>query len=269
MDYRIKDLDTVESTNALVKEALRRGDPEGLVLRAQSQSGGYGRQGRLWSSPKGGLYQSMALRPPKEPQELPTLGLVVALVFRETLESFVPEFPGMFTVKWPNDVLVLGQKILGISVEATGGGVCVGTGANVWRPKEPLAIAGKNTPAYLEDYRSWEDSKVALVHSLSERFLDAFALAYERWITDGFSSFYSDYEDHHCLTGASVTLDLPSGGRLGSGTVRGITDRGELLVESQGILAAFTSGEVHLAIENSQELNPGSFGTLALEPFNE
>ena len=44
-------LDEVASTNEVVKNALREGKAEGLIVRARRQSSGYGRQGREWDSP--------------------------------------------------------------------------------------------------------------------------------------------------------------------------------------------------------------------------
>ena len=55
----------ISSTNDQVKRALRAHANERYVCRAQKQTGGYGRQGRLWTSPEGGLYQSLLLRKTK------------------------------------------------------------------------------------------------------------------------------------------------------------------------------------------------------------
>ena len=61
--------------------AIEDGEPEGLAIRAYRQTGGYGRQGRAWKSPRGGMYESILLRPEVEMRELPTLALVVAIAF--------------------------------------------------------------------------------------------------------------------------------------------------------------------------------------------
>ena len=89
--FRIEVHDEVTSTNLEVKRALRAGESEGLVVRAYRQSGGYGRQGRSWASPLGGLYCSWLLRPFVSPGQLPTLSLVVALAFRHALASLADE----------------------------------------------------------------------------------------------------------------------------------------------------------------------------------
>ena len=61
--FRIALHEEVASTNDEVKRALEAGEPEGLVVRALLQVSGYGRQGRSWTSPEGGLYCSLLLRP--------------------------------------------------------------------------------------------------------------------------------------------------------------------------------------------------------------
>src|SRR5256885_14254814 len=55
--------DHVESTNETAKELLEEDLEEGLVLWADRQAAGRGRQGRAWASPLGGLYFSVILRP--------------------------------------------------------------------------------------------------------------------------------------------------------------------------------------------------------------
>ena len=105
--FRIRVLDEVESTNVEVKRAIDEGEPEGLVVRARCQTGGYGRQGRAWRSPVGGLYFSMLLRPFAPTAELPTLALAAGLAVRRALARSVrPELSDNVRVKWPNDIVV-------------------------------------------------------------------------------------------------------------------------------------------------------------------
>lgn len=53
----------VDSTNEHIKRLIAQGAPEGTVVIAETQTGGYGRRGHAWSSPQGGLYLSVLLRP--------------------------------------------------------------------------------------------------------------------------------------------------------------------------------------------------------------
>ena len=88
--FRLRVLDEVTSTNDEVKRALEAGEPEGLALRARRQTGGYGRQGRAWASPEGGLYLSLLLRPSVDAALLPTLSLVTALAVRRAVVGLLP-----------------------------------------------------------------------------------------------------------------------------------------------------------------------------------
>ena len=138
-------LDEVTSTNEVAKNALREGKAEGLIVRARRQLSGYGRQGREWDSPEGGLYMSILLRPDVAGSGLATLSLVVGLSVQRALgQVAAPQFEDGIQVKWPNDVIYMPadcqradeyRKLCGIALEACGGGVCVGIGINVFRPE--------------------------------------------------------------------------------------------------------------------------------------
>lgn len=106
MQFRVESFETVTSTNDLIKRAIEEGQSEGLAVRGLRQTAGYGRQGRAWESPIGGMYQSFLLRPDVPPAQLPTLSLLVGLAVRRAIASLVPELEGRVQVKWPNDIVV-------------------------------------------------------------------------------------------------------------------------------------------------------------------
>ena len=106
MQFRVESFETVTSTNDLIKQAIEEGRPEGLAVRGLRQTAGYGRQGRAWESPIGGMYQSFLLRPDVPPAQLPTLSLLVGLAVHRAITSLVPELGGRVQVKWPNDIVV-------------------------------------------------------------------------------------------------------------------------------------------------------------------
>ena len=106
--FRLQVLESVDSTNEVIKRAIEDGEPEGLAIRAYRQTGGYGRQGRAWKSPRGGMYESILLRPEVDMRELPTLALVVAIAVRRALASLVVDDQARrICIKWPNDVVLV------------------------------------------------------------------------------------------------------------------------------------------------------------------
>ena len=107
MQFREIVYEEIESTNLVVKRAIEEGETEGLVVRAWRQTAAYGRQGRTWASPEGGLYFSVLLRPDVPVAQLPSLSLVAGLAVRDALASFVTSNQARrIKVKWPNDLVV-------------------------------------------------------------------------------------------------------------------------------------------------------------------
>ena len=104
------------STNDDARQAALSGAAEGLVIQAERQINGKGRQGRAWDSPVGNLYCSILLRPQCDVQQAGHYSFIAALAVRATLTELLPQ--ASVQLKWPNDVLVNGKKISGILLEA-------------------------------------------------------------------------------------------------------------------------------------------------------
>ena len=110
--------DTLKSTNKTAADY-----PPYTVIVAKSQTGGRGRYGHSWFSPKGNLYMSAVL--PEMGENSCFLAFVVALSVAQSLK----EFP--IKLKWPNDVLLDKKKLAGILLEKTDKGIIAGIGVNV------------------------------------------------------------------------------------------------------------------------------------------
>ena len=97
----------ISSTNDVVKAALKQGCEQGFCAASLKQTAGYGRQGRSWSSPLGGLYFSVALHPQADLEKIPTLALLAALAIRQGIVQLdlVRKSDDLF-IKWPNDVVL-------------------------------------------------------------------------------------------------------------------------------------------------------------------
>ena len=260
--FNVANFREIGSTNDQVKRALRAQGNEGYVCRAQVQTGGYGRQGRLWTSPEGGLYQSMLLRPKRELAELPTLGLVTALAIRAALLRMAAQPEGSVQVKWPNDVMVGDNKIAGISMERTAGGVCIGMGVNVFHPakRADLLFDGKYEPAFFEDLAiSFTDggsisfgsgysfaNRQEAVAAVGDAVLSAFEQCYRVWQEKGFAPFMDEYKSCSYLMGKRVRMQLLNGDPIVEGAVVGVDDSACLLVDDGAKVCAVNSGEAHI-----------------------
>ena len=252
----------VTSTNEQVKHGLRAHAGEGYVCRAIKQTGGYGRQGRLWTSPEGGLYQSLLLRPDKPVSELPTLGLVMGLAIRAALLRLASAPADAVQVKWPNDLMAFDAKIAGISMEAAAGGVCLGMGVNVFRPEQTIELLSdaKYQPAYFEDLaRSYTDQGEIIfgsgyrfanqwecIAAVGDAILSAFDQCYTVWLSNGFEPFLKEYQSCSYLDGKSVRMQLLDGRPIAEGTVVGVDKTGYLMINDGEQIRLINSGEAHL-----------------------
>ena len=123
----------VDSTMDLARAEAESGAPEGALILADAQRRGRGRRGRAWTSPPGGLWASLVLRPTMPERHAGRFSVLVSLGLAQGLRE---RFGLPITVKWPNDLLIHRRKLGGALIEATSQGdrlgwLIVGVGLNV------------------------------------------------------------------------------------------------------------------------------------------
>jgi len=109
---RILEFEKLESTQKKAKEIAQNSKAWTVVL-AKEQTGGYGRKGNFWYSPRGGLYFSVIL-PKTKIEDLQILTILAAFCVAKILKE---DFKLEPFIKLPNDVYVNGKKICGILTE--------------------------------------------------------------------------------------------------------------------------------------------------------
>ncbi len=129
-EYELYVKDKVSSTNDEIKPLSDPGRT--VILVSLSQSGGRGRLGRVFSSPKGGLYISFCRKIQGDIEDIFTFMPLSALCVCNMLEAVCGIKCG---IKWPNDVLYGGKKICGILSEMFSSGnenyLILGIGVNL------------------------------------------------------------------------------------------------------------------------------------------
>ncbi len=131
--------DEVGSTNTELQLLAKKGAAEFTVMLTESQTGGKGRMGRTFHSPKGsGIYMSILLKPGFAPRECNLLTPMTAVAAAEAIEKVT----GVKTdIKWPNDIYKNGKKVGGILTKAAFSSpgktdyVIVGIGINLTEPE--------------------------------------------------------------------------------------------------------------------------------------
>lgn len=126
---RIERFKTIDSTMFEASRLAASGAPSGTAVVADEQTAGQGRLGRNWhSEPGAGLYVSVVLRFPFEPNTLPLVTLALGLAVVEAIH----ESTGIVCdLRWPNDVLIRDRKCAGILTQLEGLAVIAGIGINV------------------------------------------------------------------------------------------------------------------------------------------
>jgi BirA family transcriptional regulator, biotin operon repressor / biotin---[acetyl-CoA-carboxylase] ligase len=108
-------LEHIGSTNDVVLGQAAAGAPEGLLVLAEEQTAGRGRQDRTWWAPPGSsLLMSLLLRPPIPAAYAAQLTMCLGLAAAEGVEQITGLRPGL---KWPNDLLLDGRKLAGMLTE--------------------------------------------------------------------------------------------------------------------------------------------------------
>lgn len=225
---------SVDSTNAYVKRVARQDSSprSGLVVVADAQTGGYGQHGRTWESGKGqGLYFT-ALLPA---QATPLVTLMVGVAVIEALRAVTgSDEPGL---KWVNDLVLRGQKLGGILVEACHQRwMAVGVGVNLREVPEHRGI-GLDSLALQEGMSDWSrEQLLAEILNTLERWT-------ERLLGGEGETVRSHWEAYAVTLGQDVCVE--SAGREVVGRAIGIDATGALKVRtSEGRVELITTGTV-------------------------
>jgi BirA family biotin operon repressor/biotin-[acetyl-CoA-carboxylase] ligase len=106
---------TMESTQKLaILLAEKKTSSEGIVIIAEQQTGGHGRENRKWLSPTGGIWLSVILRPRTSASQITLLPFAAAIAVHEAIQKTTNLNPKL---RWPNDVMINGKKVAGILVD--------------------------------------------------------------------------------------------------------------------------------------------------------
>ena len=120
---------------------------EGTVIVAERQINATGRGGRRWISPSGGIWLSVILHPNLLSSQSMLITFLATLSVCEVLKSETGLNP---RIKWPNDVIINGNKVCGILVDVAviNETICyavIGIGINV--NNEPMKIISELSKA--------------------------------------------------------------------------------------------------------------------------
>ena len=218
-------LQEIDSTNAEARRRAEAGEFGPLWIGAKRQTSGRGRRGRAWDTDTGNLAQTLLLTIQKTPIEASQLTFVASLAVYDLVARYVP--PSLVSIKWPNDVLLDGQKVSGILLEsgaldATHLWLAIGIGVNLKTAPTGLERPATSIAEHLSADRSAPPSFEEGAGALAETFDHWLTL----WQTQGFEAVRQAWVDR------TPGLHGPCVARLSHETLEGIADG----IESDGSL---------------------------------
>ena len=207
-------LDRTDSTNAEARRRADAGETGPLWIVARRQTDGRGRRGRSWESQDGNLFATLMQLTRKSPAEAAQVTFVAALAIADLLDAWAPA--SLVTIKWPNDVMLAGQKASGVLVESgvhESGGLwlAVGIGINLVSAPE-----GTERPATaLAHHLRGDAASPPSIEVAAAKLAEAFNVWMTRWETLGFQPILDAWRAR------TAGLDGPAVARLGRETIEG------------------------------------------------
>jgi len=231
----------IGSTNTAAMAAAAEGAPEGSVFLAEEQTAGRGRGANSWQSPRStGIYCSVVLRPALPPSEVLTLSLAAGLAVQAAIQQVDSRVKA--DLKWPNDLLIDGQKVCGILAEMNAEAtrvrhIVVGIGINVNQASFPKDLPA--TSLRLVTGSDW--SRVELAGALLKSLDGEYRQMPEG--ADARESILRRFaENSSWVVGKKVRIE--ENGSAFEGTTEGLDARGFLQVRTPHGMQTVLSGTV-------------------------
>jgi BirA family biotin operon repressor/biotin-[acetyl-CoA-carboxylase] ligase len=195
---------TIGSTNTELLARGAAGAASGTCVAAEMQTAGRGRRARAWQSKfAGSLTYSLLWRFEKGAAELGGLSLMVGLALARALRA-----AGVSDamLKWPNDVLVNGEKLAGILIETQGDMLgptvaVIGVGVNIGLPESLKLLIDQPATDVLSHVGKFSSRNDLLALMLRE-----LVVALDQFSQYGFKVFKDDWTTLHALHGQLITV---------------------------------------------------------------
>lgn len=242
--FALRVVDECASTNAELVAHPPVDDGRIHVLVAERQTAGRGRRGRPWQSWPGGSLTFSTLWRFAPGSPVPAgLSLAAGLALARALETLGVQ--GV-QLKWPNDVLVYGNKLAGILVELVPGrgrtpAAVIGVGVNLKLPTD-AHIHDQPGVTDLATHCSPLPDRATVLGLLLAELHDLFAL----YASAGFAALRDAWQERNAF--ADLPVRISGEGSELSGLCVGVDEDGALLIRSEAGLSRILSGEVSLRV---------------------
>ncbi len=227
--------DHVSSTQDVARRFVDK--KKEIVIAANEQTRGRGRQGRQWFSPPGGLWMSLLLFPKVKDNLLHYITLIGSVAVVNLLDYCNLTKIG---IHWPNDIIVRDKKISGILAERYRDSIICGIGININQDELPVGL-GPATSLKIETKKTFE------VPLLLKKLIDNFYAYYRDFQRNEIKGLILEYKKYLMLTNEVVELDI--GSKTITGLVCDVDEEGRIIFrETSGIIRHLSVGRVRRAL---------------------
>lgn len=239
--------DTVRSTNLVSRKFIESGSLNySFAIFSHKQTAGYGKQGKTWDSLAGNCHLSSVFNISQYCDisylynNIGILSLLSSLAVLKEIEKLcVCSFPMEFQLflKWPNDVLLNGSKIAGILIELCFGlagelYIIIGIGVNIMI--SPKILDYPTTSLFTEtkikvNPLTFAENLVFSLEQLMFSFKQDKDYILKNWIKYAYR--------------LNEVIKIKKGHNLVDGIFKGISDKGDLLLEQDKRIFNIVAGE--------------------------
>ena len=220
----------------------------GTVIIAVKQTGGKGRAGRKWVSPKGGIWFSIILHPEFDISITTLFPIAAALALANALEKTLKISPEL---KWPNDLTIKGKKVAGMLVDASLESnrienLVLGVGINFDVDVKQIEKTLKGSPNFYGVTSLSEQKNKVKPIQLVQTFLVELEKIYDLLNTKQTKKIISEWTKRSSTIGKNVELDTRDGKIKGKAIK--IDDDGALVVSDNNKINRIIAGDIiHLS----------------------
>ncbi len=237
--------DIIDSTQ---NQALKmNNENDGTIIIAEKQTGGRGRSGRKWISPKGGIWFSLILHPKFDISNTTLFPIASSLALSYAIEKTCKISPEL---KWPNDLTIKGKKLAGMLVDASFESnkienLVLGVGINFEINSKEIEKILKKTPNFYGVTSLSEQKNKINPIKLIQSFLLELEKIYEDLNRNQTNKIIAEWTKRSSTIGKKIEIDTEQGKVKGEAVK--IDDDGGLIVKDKDKNRKIFAGDiVHL-----------------------
>jgi len=239
--------DSIDSTQSQAMKMVNESKKEGTIIIAEKQTGGRGRSGRQWISPKGGIWFSIILHPKFDISNTTLFPIASSLALSIAIQKTCKISTEL---KWPNDLTIKGKKLAGMLIDASFESnkienLVLGVGINFNVNVKEIEKVLKKTPNFygvssLNDQKN-KTSQIELIQS----FLLELEKVYEELNNNQIKKIIIEWTKRSSTIGKKVEMNTLNG-KISGKAIKIDEDGGLIIKDKDKTNKVFAGDIVHL-----------------------